>query len=229
MPLNRFYLPLALGALALSILPAGHVFASPTGQQLLQNLRMSQTLENTVLSGQLRQGREKYPFLLYLQGPVSTYQFTDSGEKVRLELRPGDSRLIKEGERVSGETFAQKVRGTDLTYEDIALRFLYWPNAEIVAEEEVGSFDCWKMWVSTNPGRSTYSGAYLWIAKLHGGLVKADCYIDKDLVKRFQVRSFQRIKGSWVMKSLDIESFRPGNSRRPVSRTKLEIFGEASQ
>ena len=50
-----------------------------------------------------------------------------------------------------------------ITYEDLALKFLYWPDARVVGEESVRSRRCWKIELQAPSHDSQYSGVMLWV------------------------------------------------------------------
>jgi hypothetical protein len=66
-------------------------------------------------------------------GPLIRYSFTDPDETLQLRLGENSSRLDLYKRRRKGKIFRveaeSKIRGTSLTYEDLAFKFLYWPNA----------------------------------------------------------------------------------------------------
>jgi hypothetical protein len=201
---------------------------------ILDRLRMSQTLKDVTLTGRLRpaKGSKSTPFVLKLDGPVSTYTFTETGLGLRLSLGENASKIEEIGpdgavKTVGTKNFGDHIGDTPVTYEDISLRFLYWPHAKIEGEESVNSFDCWKLWVATPEGTgSQYAGAYLWVGKGTGALMRADCYAPgSKLAKRFLVRTPQKIRGQWALKSMRIESYDPPGSVKPET-SYLELDGE---
>lgn len=205
---------------------------SENADAILDRLRMSQTLQNRALKGSLRvgSGSKKTPFKLELQGPVSTYTFLDSGESLRLslgergstieEISP-DGKVTKVGKR----QFSDRIVGTPITYEDISLRFLYWPHAEVEGEETINTRACHKLWVASPKGTSQYAGVRVWVDKGSGALMRADCFAPGgELAKRFSVRSGQEIGGQWALKQMRIESFNPPGSGK-ATQAYLEIDG----
>ena len=74
-------------------------------------------------------------------GPVIRYTFSNPDTVLQLRLGESDSRLeeiTSEGvEKIVGVEFNQKVRGTGITYEDLALKFIYWPNARLLSEDYI--------------------------------------------------------------------------------------------
>jgi len=182
---------------------------------VLRLVRASESDQHRDLTGRLRMstdaGKVVAPFRLLMHGATITYEFSNPSEALVLHLGEKGSRL----ERISGSGKAQVVsgakldtpiRGTDITYEDLALKFLYWRNARVAGEENVMTRTCWL--VQAQPGtreESQYDMVRLWVEK-SGGLLKAECYSRGKLVKRFKVRSVQRATGGGcVLKTLRVE------------------------
>lgn len=111
-------------------------------------------------------------------------------------------------EKISGAKLDAPVRGTDITYEDLALKFLYWNNAVVEGEENVGIRRCWVVRaVPSSSSESQYDMVRLWVDK-SGGLLQADCFSHGKKVKRFKVTNVQRSHdegGGYILKSLRVE------------------------
>ena len=104
----------------------------PDASELLANVRLHQSQQEIDLRGQLRQEAKIVPFHLVQNGPVVRYIFTNPDETLQVRIGVNDSRL-DEIKRSGSEKITQlnePVRGTAITYEDLALKFLYWPNAQ---------------------------------------------------------------------------------------------------
>jgi hypothetical protein len=217
-------------AAALSGVPNALADEEPSPEQILQAIRYSQTLQNQTLSGRLRTGSTRYPFLLRLDGPRIAYTFRDTGETIKLVLSPQGSQVRGQtAESLSPDELSRPVRGTPLTYEDISLQFLYWPHAEIVDKERIMNFMAYKMWVAAPADQSNYGGVFLWVPTAGPGLLRAEMYDRQhNLIKRFTVREAQKIDGQWTLKNMRIEKFEPG-TENVVARTYLEIDGVAGE
>src|SRR5437588_7046794 len=119
-----------LAALTLQLFNASTALAEPTpsAQDILDSVRMHQTQQQIDLHGQLRQNDIVVPFQLIQSGSIVRYVFSDPDESLQLQLGEKDSRLDEisaEGvEKVRSAQFDRKIRGTDVTYEDLALKFL---------------------------------------------------------------------------------------------------------
>lgn len=103
----------------------------------------------------------------------------------------------------------QPVQGTDVSWADISLMFLWWDNPRTVKTDTVKGRPCFVVEV---PGPKDMSGAYartvLWIDQQFHMLLKAEGYdAEGKLIRRMSVRSFKKMKEQWMIKDIDIESF----------------------
>jgi Outer membrane lipoprotein-sorting protein len=115
------------------------------------------------------------------------------------------------------------VRGTDITYEDLSLRFIYWKNASDEGEQRVRAITCSIVLVQPSTRNTEYGSVRLWIAKDRGALIKAEGYNWQGKpIKRFEVISGQQIEGRTIFKQIRIERLDP-QSGKVVSRTYLEL------
>ena len=200
---------------------------APTARDILESVRMRQALQQINLNGQLRQNDVVIPFQLIQNGAVVRYIFSKPDETLQLQLGEKDSRLDEvtdEGTaKVKPAQFDRKIRGTELTYEDLALKFLYWPNASLLGEENVRTRNCWKLELRPPSKQSQYSRVLLWVDKASGALMRMEGYDPKgQLAKRFEVVSAQKIEDRWFLKQMRIETLQPG-TKRVVARMYLEI------
>lgn len=202
--------------------------ALPSAKEILESVRLKQAQQQLELQGQLREGEKVIPFRLIQTGPVIRYAFSDPDEALQLRLGDNDSRLeevTREGvEKITAAQFDHKVRGTSVTYEDLALKFLYWPDARVTGENSIRTRNCWKLELKAPSRQSQYSNVYLWVDKSGGALMRIDGFDWKgQLAKRFEVVSAQKIDDRWFLKSMRIEEFVPGTNK-VQTRTYLEII-----
>ena len=128
-----------------------------------------------------------------------------------------------ETDKFAAANLKQRIRGTSVTYEDLAFKFLYWPNARVLGEENVRTRNCWKLQLRAPSRESQYSNLLLWIDKASGALMRMEGYNwDLRLAKRFEVVSAQKIDGRWFLKQMRVEELQPGTNH-VQSRTYLEI------
>jgi Outer membrane lipoprotein-sorting protein len=222
------------------LLPAlTHGAPPPSAQDILASVRMVEARQQIDLQGQLRENDIVIPFRLTQNGPLIRYSFTNPDEVLQLRLGQNSSRLdliTDTGTKnFSASKLEQKIRGTGLTYEDLAFKFLYWPSARVLGEENVRTRNCWKLQLRAPSRESQYSNALLWIDKTSGALMRMEGYDwNAQLVKRFEVVSAQKIdnpetigarggiRSRWFLKQMRIEELQPGTNH-VQSRTYLEI------
>jgi len=220
---------LLLAASTLQLFNASTMLAepAPSARDILETVRMRQAQQEIDLRGQLRQNDVVIPFQLIQSGTIVRYIFTNPDESLQLQLGEKDSRLdeiSRDGvEKVKPAQFDHKIRGTELTYEDLALKFLYWPNADLLGSENVRTRNCWKMELRPPAKQSQYSRVLLWVDKGSGALMRMEGYDPKgQLAKRFEVVSAQKIEDRWFLKQMRIETLQPG-TKRVAARMYLEI------
>ena len=199
----------------------------PSAHDILETVRLRQVQQQIDLRGQLRQNELVVPFQLIQNGSIVRYIFSNPDESLQLQLGQKESRLDEitgQGvEKIRPAQFDKKIRGTDVTYEDLALKFLYWPNATLSGSDNVRTRDCWKLELRPSAGQSQYSRVVLWVDKASGALMRLEGHDSKgQLTKRFEVISAQKIADRWFLKQMRIEQLEPGTTR-VSSRTYLEI------
>jgi hypothetical protein len=200
---------------------------APSAKEILETVRMRQTQQQIDLEGQLRQNQIIVPFHLIQSGAIVRYIFSNPEEALQLQIGEEDSRLdelSRNGvEKVTPAQFDHKVRGTDVTYEDLALKFLYWPDAAVVGTENIRTRNCWKVQLRAPSRQSQYASILLWVDKASGALMRMEGYdASSRLAKRFEVVSAQKIDNRWFLKQMRIEQLQPGTNH-VQSRTYLEI------
>ncbi len=218
--------PLTVCLLALAVFSTSAA-TFPPAKELLESVRLQQAEQDLDLEAQLREGPTIVPFRLIQTGPTVRYAFTNPDEALQLRLGEKDSRLeevTREGvEKVTPAQYDHKVRGTAVTYEDLALKFLYWPDAKVTGENSIRTRNCWKVELKAPSRQSQYSNVWLWVDKNGGAIMRIDAYDwNAKMAKRFEVVSAQKIEGRWFLKEMRIEEFDPATGK-VKTRTYLEI------
>ena len=205
------------------------IFAAPlpSADEILASVRMRQAQQQIDLEGQLRENEIIVPFRLTQTGPLIRYSFVNPEEALQLRLGENGSRLdlvTDTGtENLAASKLDQRIRGTGITYEDLALKFLYWPNGRVLRDETVHARSCWKLQLSAPSRDSQYSNVFLWVDKKGGALMRMEGYDwNGQLAKRFEVVSAQKIDDRWFLKQMRIEELQPGTNK-VQARTYLEI------
>jgi hypothetical protein len=202
--------------------------AQEDANAILDQIRSAQAQINRTLSGRLRpENGDPIPFQLQLKGSEFDYKFTDPPETLKLQLTDNGAVLTDEkaaGQQVlAGSRLSESVRGADVTYEDLSLRFIYWKNAKYEGQQRVRTITCSIVLVQPSAHSIEYGSVRLWIAKDRGALIKAEGYNwQGKAIKRFEVISGQQIEGKTIFKQVRIERLNPQNGK-VISRTYLEL------
>jgi hypothetical protein len=217
-------IPTAILAVAVAHFSAA---APPSAKEILDSVRMLESRQQLDLDGQLREHERTIPFHLSQTGPLIRYSFVDPEEVLELRLGESGSRLDlvtdSGAEKFPPQKLSEKIRDTALTYEDLALKFLYWPNARVLGDETVRTRSCWKLQVVAPTRDLQYWNVVLWVDKASGALMRMEGYDwNGKVAKRFEVISAQKIDNRWFLKQMRVEELQPGTNK-VQARTYLEI------
>ena len=198
--------------------------ALPAPEDLLKLVRISYTLSDSRLTGKLRDtesGKEE-PFDLTMSQQAVRFRFTNPPQIVNLDLstKPATLREVKPGgsTEVPAEMYGQRVRGFDLTYEDLSMSFLYWTKAEVLGEESLGTFSgqkAWKVRVTTPDNKGPYGTVDIWVHQGSGGMAKMEGWDRKgNKIKHFEMKSFQKVGDSYAPKEIRVDTIDPASSKK---------------
>jgi len=208
---------------------AGKSIEELTADEVLKLVRYSYTLYNRDFTGQLRMSlTEKVPFLLSLKPESIRFIFNEPDQVIYVDTRDQKFGLFEgvggaEMQPVGAGKYAQKIRGTDVTYDDLSMRFLYWPNARIVGEEKVKTRDTWQVRVRNPDGAGSYATVDAWIDKISGGMIKMMGYNRQGRpIRRFQVLHGKKFGDVWMVDEMRIETIDPA-SGQILSSTRMQI------
>ena len=201
--------------------------APPPAREILDQVRLQQSQQQLDLQGQLRSDATVIPFRITQTGPVIRYTFTNPAEVVQLRLGEDGTRLDlvlqNSTKKFSSSRLDERIGGTAVTYGDLALKFLYWPDAQVIGAETLRTRNCWKLRLTAPSKDAPYATVLLWVDKESGALMRMEGYDWKgQLKKRFEVVSAQKIEGRWFLKQMRIEEMEPGRNKVQL-RSYLEI------
>lgn len=200
-----------------------------SAKEILHAARINQISQDVRLNARLRTDADTTPFQIALEGGEIRYEFSDPEEAVILRLGEDESELLlrrggKQGP-VRPTEAGERLRQSSLTYEDLALRFLYWPGAKYLGSDVIRTRSAHRLELHPHDRRSLYGAARVWIDKASGALLRVEGYDwEGKLIKRFEVVSAQRIDGQWFLKSMRVETFDP-ETRKVSDRTYLDVLG----
>ncbi len=192
----------------------------PTGEEIQRLVRMSNALQNYKLEGQLRDtGGKKESFTLNMEQNILRFRFSNPNMIVHLDqnLTPASLNIIEAGNAgaVPLEKYGESVRGFAMNYEDLSMRFLYWPGAKMTGEESIKTVKCWKVRMSTPDRRTSYGTVDLWVHQGSGGMARMQAYdFQGKMVKKFEVVKIQKIDGKTILKEMKVEQYDPASGKR---------------
>lgn len=198
----------------------------PDAKTILEGARMAATLTklDDGLSGTLRSARGKTPVMLFLKGKDIQFQFSENnGPWQVFHMRIGDDAFnlfeMSDGKTKAfpPEKLVAPIAGTDLTYEDLAMRFFYWPDPKLEGEEEVGGQACYKIRIDKpRSAAGRYQVVYVWVHKKFGAFMRIRGHEKSGgLVKEFEVEDVMQIaKDVWTLRKMQVATCDPASGRR---------------
>ena len=210
---------------------AGKTIETLDGDDVLKLVRYSYTKINRSFKGQLRHDKKKIPFVLSLKpqsivfefsSPQQVIQLSTADDKLSLKEKFGDKEKF---EGVKPEWYRTRIRGTDVTFDDISMRFLYWPKAKIEAEEKISRRNAWKVLVKNPTGEGDYGYVHVWVDKGSGAMLKMIGYepFKGKPIKEFEVKHVKNMGGILMIDHMLIKTLDPKTGRRS-SYTNLDIL-----
>lgn len=204
--------------------------------ELLRAMReMTVSQGNRDVMGSIRKGRNKVPFSLSARGETIVFQYKHNEAwqrfDVRIKERNADLVLVKNGKAqvMAPSAYAQTIAGTDVCYEDLSLRFLYWKGGKLIDDNSASRIkgrDCYIVEVKNpSPGTGQFAWVRMWVDKENGTTWQIDGYgPDGKLRKRFSITSVQRLSdGTWFFKQMKLEVRNPQNPNRTMALDYLEM------
>ena len=228
--MQRHHLPMTRHFLAIStalLTAASPVLAdAPDPRVIIEGARIAATLTQLdgPLEGTLSHGGKRTPVALFLKGQDIQFQYAENRNDWNVfHMRLGDEQFelfrMIDGRRVNfpREQLVDPIAGTDLTYEDLAFRFFYWPNPKFEGEENVNGQACYKIRLDKpagSPGR--YEAVYVWVHKRFGAFMRIRGH-DRNgaLIKEFQVQDVMQVsRDVWTLRRMQVSTHNPANGRR---------------
>jgi hypothetical protein len=205
--------------------------ADLSAEDIVKLVHLSRALKRNDLTGSLRKADIKAEFRVTLTEKLMDFKFASPDQQVRLDLGEDSYRLAENGKPVAEADYGKGIRGTDLSYEDLSFRYLYWKNPYKLQSETFATRKCWKIQLN-NPrqGVGAYNTVVIWVDQESGGLMKMEGYLfekkdGKDvwkLIKRCAVKSGMKVDDATVLKEMSIEAFDPGTGKGQ-GKTFLEM------
>jgi hypothetical protein len=203
---------LLAAALLASVAPL-HAQA-PDADAMIKNVRLSATLNKMDLDGQIRtDSGQKVPISLFVRDGAMQFLLNNTE---RFHIRMGDEKcelmmLDNNGKPTPFPTsnLTKSIAGTNITYEDITLRFLYWDDAKLDGEERINDADCYRIVLSNPRKDGAFGKVYVWIHKQYGAFWQIRAH-DRDgkPIKEFIVNNVMPLPGgkNYTVKQMRVNS-----------------------
>ena len=204
--------------------------ADEAAERILERVRHSAALQKNKLSGHMRKNGKRTPLTLTMNGQNISFQFLDNNKwsGFQMQLRQGQAKLFnlvdgKQPIPFPTAKIGQPILGSDVTYEDLSLRFLYWKNAKIEGQEKIKMQECHKIRL-VNPGNDgRYDIVYVWVHKKYGALMQVAGYNKAGhLLKRFHVTELMTVGKTQTLKKMNVDTYKPGTNK-VIGVTYLEF------
>ena len=233
-------IPLILCALPLNLRSEEAALPEYNAEEIVRLVNLSMALRTkTELNGILRKGDIEAPlnFRMEEKGEVKqiTFTFGAPAQSIVLDLKEKNFLLydLIGGKKtpVSPKNYATGIRGTDLTYEDMSFRYLYWPKPIKLESETYSTRKCWKVQCNNpDPAVGAYKSVLIWVDQKSGGLLRMEGYNYQQingkpvftLLKRCKITAGMKVDDVTVLKEMTVESFDPVTGKG-LGKTFLEM------
>lgn len=201
--------------------------ADAAAERVLSGARYAATLQHQNLHGHMKKDGRKTPVTLFLRGENIQFQYKVGRKDYRFHMRLKQDQydLLEivgdKTRKFSSSKLAEKINKTDLSFEDLSMRFLYWKNSSIVGEEKISGQKCYKVRL-LNPEKSgDYKIVYAWVHQKYGALMRVVGYnAQGQPLKQFQVTDLMKVGKEYTLKRMRIDSL---SSNKVVGTTYLEF------
>lgn len=193
----------------------------PDPNRVLEGARLSAALTklDDGLKGHLTNNGKKIPITIFLKGRDIQFQFLENSTWRVFHLRLNEDQYDL-FEMIDGKTIdfprnklTESIAGTDLTYEDLALRFFYWPNPKLEGIETIGTFETYKLRLD-KPTRDVgnYFSVYVWVHTKFGAFMKVHGHAKNgEILKEFLVEDVMKISDEvWTLHKMQVSSYKNG-------------------
>ena len=168
------------------------------------------------------------PLSLFLRGENIQFALDDGMERFHLRFSQDKQELfeILEGKMkpFPAKKISQSIAETDVSYEDLALKFLYWENPKIAGEEKINRQECWRIHL-VNPDESgRYREVSIWVSKRHRALIRVVGYGPRPAalaLKQFEITDIMKVNKAYTVKTMKVSSF--NEDRRVKGITYIEF------
>ena len=203
---------LLLSLLSFSLVPLA---SAQDAEQIMQSVRQVTALQKEQdLHGFLRKGRARTQLSLFLRGENIQFALDGGKERFHLRLTPETQELR---EIIGGKTkkfpakkITQPIAKSDVSYEDLALKFLYWKNPRIAGEDTIKGQKCWRIHVANPEKNGNYREVSVWVSKTQRALMRVIGYGPQPArrpLKQFEITNIMKVNDVYTVKTMKVSAF----------------------
>ena len=203
-----------------------------TADQIVEMVHMSRALgkdpkDRVIFQGELTRGGNSVPFSIELNLNLIRFTFENPRQTINLDITEKGYRLKEvtagSNKEVPAALYGSGVRGTDLTYDDLSMRYLYWPKKTKIGEESIKTRKCYVVDLFNPQRLGDYYQVRIFVDKESGGLMRMQAYDwNGKLIKSCTVTAGMKVNGATVLKSMEVVRYVPG-SKKVAGETTFEL------
>jgi hypothetical protein len=120
--------------------------------------------------------------------------------------------------------------GSEITWMDLTLGFLWWTNGVTIGRQEIKDQMCYVVDLLAPPSaaEARYSSVRLWIETSHAMMMQAEAY-DRagNPARRVAIKSFKKVDEQWMIKDLEIRRL-PSGRRTLLRIDEVRVGADAA-
>ena len=198
-----------------------------TAEQIVSMVHRSRALNEYDLNGELSKGKTVVPFAVRLQDSLIQFKFETPRQHINLDITEKGYRLkeVSAGanKEVPAAMYSTGVRGTDMTYDDLSMRYLFWPKKTKIGEERIKTRSCYVVDLYNPQKLGEYYLVRIFVDKESGGLMRLNCFDwNGKKIKECYVTEAMKVEGRTLLKTMEVIRYAPGTNN-VVGQTTFEL------
>ena len=210
---------------------------SKQASKILSQVRYAYPQKTLNFRGEIRPRRigfKMIPLNLSFNSQLIKFEFfkennskKEIDETISLDFSDDKINVVRSFESLSKEIknddLSNSIRGTDISYDDIVMRFLDWPDPVLLKVEKAKGGKAWKIRCANPNKTQLYSIVDVWVSQKSAAIVRMNAYNQKRrIVKSFEVDSIQQIKGDWFVETMIVRTY-PDDAKSKTTSSFLKL------
>ena len=203
-----------------------------TANQIVEKVHLSRALgrdpnERVIFPGELTKGGKRVPFSIELSQSLIRFNFENPRQTINLDITEKSYRLKEvtagSNKEVPAAMYSTGVRGTDLSYDDISMRYLYWPKKNYIGQETIRTRRCFVVDLYNPQRLGDYYLVRIFVDEESGGLMRMMGYDwNGKLIKSCTVTEGMKVNGATVLRIMEVIRYVPG-TKGVAGETSFEL------